>query len=165
MPPSSSKMKKPAAVAASPGKASPRKQAKLSQDKQVAESALKGLPVPELVLVKKEKPSPKKPHEPLDASLLQARVVIMVEGDAFEAGNLIICEPSLLNLLVFFLCLDVHHANLFGRNFWMQEILLIVECPLLLLDFAFLPAICQGGKPNFQEDAAGAVGGGAGRHC
>ena len=61
MAPSSSKMKKPAAVAASPKKASPKKQAKLSQDKQVVESALKGLPVPELVLVKEEKPSPKKP--------------------------------------------------------------------------------------------------------
>ena len=68
----------------------------------------------------------------------------MVEGDAFEAGNLIICEPSLLNLLIFFLCLDVHLANPFSRNFWIQEILLIVECPLVLLAFAFLPEICQG---------------------
>ena len=82
--------------------------------------------------------------EALDASLLQARISITVEGDAFEAGNLIICEPSFLNLLVFVLCLDVHLANPFGRNFRIQEILLIVECPLVLLAFAFLPAICHG---------------------
>ena len=45
MTPSSSKMKKPAAVAASPQKRPPKKEAKPSQDKQAEESALKGLPV------------------------------------------------------------------------------------------------------------------------